>query len=421
MNFAPTHNHRDLPALSSSSEESLPCAPAAPKAIEFVVPRAIQVAVATSIAQFAVARWNGLVSRDEPQLRHDVLCAAEKSGMVNNPRYVTVERQGELVAVAVTASLPIDLLTLAAPNLKSLATKIRRGRLRNFLLLQSVACGPIITNCRPNLYVSPDLTGAARAEVCAALIQAIDALPGGGLRVFFEHPLESADDLQNAFTENGYVRALSLPGTRLEIRWPNFKAYTDGMRKFYRRTIRHDQKAGAQLEFNIERDFGQLAPEVHRLYRNVVARANTSFEELTEEFFREIGSCEDARLVTARLKTTGELVGVELLLLGETGMQDLYTGVNYDYNDECNVYFNLIYPGIAMACESGYQRLVTGQTSYKFKSRLGVETFDLFIFIKHRNPLVNAFLHRFHPLFCPTTETFHHHVFHDEVMLVGGE
>ena len=409
MNLAPIRNHAGLPALSS--EESLIGTPAA---IEFVVPRAIQVGVADSITQFTVAQWNGLVSRDEPQLRHDVLCASEKSGVIKNPRYVTIERHGELVAVAVTASLPIDLLTLAAPNLKNFAGKIRRGPLKNFLLLQSVACGPVITNCRPNLYISPDLTGPARAEVCAALIEAIDALPGGGLRVFFEHPLESADDLQNAFRDNGYVRALSLPGTRLEIRWPNFEAYTAGMRKFYRRTVRHDQKAGADLDFQIERDFGHLAPEVHRLYLNVLAKAQSGFEELTEAFFREMGSCEDSRLVTARLKSTGELVGVELLLLGETGMQDLYTGVNYDYNEACNIYFNLVYPGIALACESGCQRLITGQTSYKFKSRLGVEVFELFVFLKHRNPIINAILHRTHPLFCPETETFHHHVFHDE-------
>ena len=418
MNFVPTHPHSGMPTLAP--EDSLLGTPAA-NPIEFVVPRAIQVAVADSITQFDVAQWNGLVSRDEPQLRHDVLCAAEKSGMIRNPRYVSVERQGELVAVAVAASLPIDLLTLAAPKLQGFARKIRRGPLRNFLLLQSVSCGPIITNCRPNLYVSPDLTGTARAEVCAALIEAIDALPGGGLRVFFEHPLESADDLQNAFSANGYVRALSLPGTRLQIRWPDFEAYTAAMRKFYRRAVRHDQKAGAALEFCIERDFGHLAPEIHRLYLNVLARANTGFEDLSEAFFREMGGCEDARLVTARLKSSGELVGVELLLLGETGMQDLYTGINYDYNDECHLYFNLIYPGIALACESGYSRLTTGQTSYQFKSRLGVEVFDLFVFLKHRNPIINAILHRAHPLICPETETFRHHVFHDETVPEAAE
>ena len=417
MNFAPTRHHPSSPALSP--EESLIGAPAVSNSIEFVVPRAIQVAVAASMVQFSVAQWNGLVSRDEPQLRHDVLCAAEKSGMIKNPRYVTVERNGELVAVAVTASLPIDLLTLAAPNLKNFATKIRRGPLRNFLLLQSVACGPIVTNCRPNLYVSPALTGDARAEVCAALIAAIDALPGGGLRVFFEHCLESADDLQDAFSQNGYVRALSLPGTRLEIRWPDFDAYTKAMRKFYRRAVRHDEKAGADLEFSIERDFADLAPEIHRLYLNVLTKASTGFEALSEAFFREMGACADARLVTARLKSTGELVGVELLLLGETGMQDLYTGINYDYNDACHLYFNLIYPGIEMACENGYQRLTTGQTSYKFKSRLGVEVFELFVFLKHRNPIINAILHRTHPLICPRTETFRHHVFHDEKVPVG--
>ena len=65
-------------------------------------------------------------------------------------------------------------------------------------------------------------------------------------------------------------------------------------------------------------------------------------------------------------------------MLGDTGVQDLYTGVDYNYNEQYRVYFNLVYPGIALACEGPYQRITTGQTSYAFKSRLGVETFPLF-------------------------------------------
>ena len=169
--------------------------------------------------------------------------------------------------------------------------------------------------------------------------------------------------------------------------------------------MRHDQAAAADLEFAIERDFGHLAPEVHRLYLNVLRKAATGFEELSEEFFRAMGACEDARLVTARIKATGELIGIELLLLGENRRaKTFYTGINYDYNEKYHLYFNLIYPGIALACEGGYQRLSTGQTSYKFKSRLGVEAFQLYVFLKHRNSIINAVLHRFHPIFCPPTE-----------------
>lgn len=404
--IAPTPNHPGSPTLH-------PEALTAPAPLEFVVPCVLAVEVCHSINQFPVAQWNALVSRDEPQLRHDFLRATEASGLAKNPRYLSVRKGAELVAIAVTTDSQIDLLTLAAPKLKHKINKLRRGPLKNFLLLKAVACGPLVTNCHPNLFISPDLSVAERDQAAALLIKAMDELPGGGLRVFFEHPSESADALESSFRANDFVRALSLPGTRIQTQWPNFEAYVKAMRKFYRRAVRHDQKAGAGLDIQIERDFGHLAPEIHRLYLNVLEKAASTFEELTEEFFRELGSCEDARLVTAREKSSPKLVGVELLMLGETGVQDLYTGVDYAYNEKYRVYFNLVYPGIALACEGQYQRITTGQTSYAFKSRLGVEPFPLFVFLKHHNPIVNLILRYGHPLFCPETETFTHRVFRE--------
>ena len=153
--IAPTSNHPSSPALH-------PEVLTASRPLEFVVASALEVAAAlevevcASIQHFSVAQWNALIPRDEPQLRHDFLRATEASGVAKNPRYIAVRRNSELVAIAVTTDSQIDLLTLAAPKLKHKINRLRRGALKNFLLLKAVACGPLVTNCRPNLFIAPD-------------------------------------------------------------------------------------------------------------------------------------------------------------------------------------------------------------------------------------------------------------------------
>ncbi len=384
----------------------------------FSLPAKIE--VCDSITAFDPDIWNSVLSDDEPQLRHDFLRAAEVSGAVQRPRYLAASRNGRVAGVAVAFQSDIDLLTLAAPSLKAKVASIRRGPLKRLGFLRAHVCGPIITNCRPNLALAPWLAGEERKEVARELTRAVEDLPGGALRVFFEMPRQAVEDFGLALEECGFVCAASLPGTRLDIPrdWHNFEDYVGAMRKLYRRAVRDDQERGQELDIQIESNFGHLADEVFALYSNVVARAQSTFEELTPAFFREFGACEQARLVTAREKSTGKLVGIELLLVGENGVQDLYTGVDYAYNERYNVYFNLMYPAIALACERGFSQVTTGQTSYTFKSRIGVEAFDLSLYLKHRNPLVNALLRVLHPVICPKIETSGHRVFKSQAQHV---
>ena len=377
-------------------------------------PAALDVDVRRSIFDFDAARWDSLVPRDEPQLRFEFLKAVEISRMGQNPTYIAVRQNERIIGIAVAYETDIDLLTLASPSLNRFAESIRRGPLKRFLIARAMSCGPVITNCRPNLLLSPELSPALAGEVADLLVGGLDEVQGGDLRVLFEYSSAAAHSFEPALERAGYVRGASLPGTQLEVEWPSFEAYVGAMRKFYRRAVKDDMAAGAELEIKIESDFSALAVEAHALYENVLAKASNVLERLTPEFFAAIGHFEQARLVTAREKSSGRLVGIELLLVGDTQVQDLYTGVDYALNDKHNIYFNLVYPGIEMACREGFKTLSTGQTSYAFKSRLGVKPYDLSIFVKHRKPLVHALIQRFQNVLCPVVEAPTHRVFHDK-------
>lgn len=134
---------------------------------------ALESDVCVDIRKFDAAQWNALISRDEPQLRHDFLVAAQQSGMMRNPQYITVKNAGRLVGAAVLSDNDIDLLTLAAPQIKELAAKIRKGPLKRLGILRAQTCGPVITNYRPNLVVATNLSPEAKSLVFLNLLSCL--------------------------------------------------------------------------------------------------------------------------------------------------------------------------------------------------------------------------------------------------------
>lgn len=186
------------------------------------------------------------------------------------------------------------------------------------------------------------------------------------------------------------------------------------MRKVFRRAVRKDLDIGRELDIRVECDFAHLAEAACALYTNVIERAEVVDVRLTPAFFAELGRLEQSRLVTVRERSTQRLVGIELLLLGDGVLQDVYTGFDYTLNAEHRIYFNLVYPGIRLACEHGCRSMTLGQTSYVFKSRLGVQPYPLAIFVKHRNTAVQAVLRRIRRWLFPQVTVETHHVFRED-------
>ena len=375
----------------------------------------VEITRLTSAQQVGREEWDGHIPRDMPHLRYGFLEAVEKSGQGKSPLYLCARLNGALVGVAVAYQVPVDLMTLA-PRKYSRWAKMFRKVWPNFLLLSSITCGPLVTNCNPNLFISPRLSPDDAARVADALSGELEAAASAikaQITLLFEFPDEAVAQFGPALRSRGFLQGLSLPGTRLEVSWRDLDGYIAALRKSFRRTVVKDQRACETLEFAIVDDFAPFAREAWRLYQNVIERADHVFEELTPEFFEALAAFEQSRMVTARRRDTGELVGIELLLCGETVLQDLYTGLNYDYNPDQHVYFNLIYPVIGFAGTGGFARLSLGQTSYTFKSRLGVTPYTTSVFVKLRARWIQRILERFTEVFFPPTTTTTHRVFRD--------
>jgi hypothetical protein len=60
----------------------------------------------------------------------------------------------------------------------------------------------------------------------------------------------------------------------------------------------------------------------------------------------------------------------------------MYAGLDYDLNNELDLYFNLMYAGFDRALRRRVKRIHVGQTATAFKSRMGCTSEPRYIYVK---------------------------------------
>jgi predicted N-acyltransferase len=336
------------------------------------------------------AAWDRFVPRDLPHLRSGFLRAAEQSDMIRAPDYLLLYQDGRPVAAAVTFTLLVDTAKAAPPQRQAWVHWVRR-RLPGYGYQQLRVCGSPIGNAECGVHFAPDLPAAARRAVFARIAEEVQRRGGLGPTYFFkEFPDDAVAEYASELERLGFFAVDPGPGTRLPLRWASFDDYMAAMRTKYRHQLKKDLKAGEGLTFDLLDSFAVLAPQATPLYRNVVAHAAATLQVADERFFAAVSAFEQAHLLVARLRDGGQLVGVNLLLFGDTCMHNVYIGFDYEQNKKYRIYFNLFEQSLRLALERGCKRAYFGQTSYDFKARMGANPFGLTAYMKHRLGFIHA-------------------------------
>ncbi len=73
----------------------------------------------------------------------------------------------------------------------------------------------------------------------------------------------------------------------------------------------------------------------------------------------------------------------------ETIITHLYAGLDYEFNDEFDLYFNLSYATLDRALKKRPSKIYLGQTADTFKARLGCYPEPLYVFAKGCGPIMS--------------------------------
>ncbi len=370
----------------------------------------IQVSSHTGIEPIAVA-WDEFVPRDVPHLRSGFLHAVELAGMLQDLTYLVASRDGVKAGVAVAYTLPLDTVASAPPAVRKVVEKVR-SVLPKFLWKPMRICGSPISNADSGVYIDPTLPPESRKAVFRQLAEEIVQRGGMDKTYFFkEFDAVSVADYAGELEGEGFFANDPWSGTRLDIAWPTFDGYLAALRKKYRKRVRQEIDLAKSLDLQVLDSFADLAPEVAKLYDQVFARADFVLERANAEFFAAMSDFDQAKLTVARDKESGELLGANLLLFGDTVMHNLYIGFDYAKNEQFHTYFNLVIHSLKTAIEHGMKVGFFGQDSYEFKARLGAKPFPLAAYMKHRLWPVHAMLKSNRAVFFPPNEPVSHDVF----------
>ncbi|HEV3243531.1 MAG TPA: GNAT family N-acetyltransferase [Chthoniobacterales bacterium] len=195
-----------------------------------------------------------------------------------------------------------------------------------------------------------------------------------------------------ALTENGYVRAPSMPMTRLRIDYKSFDEYLGQIgyvsRKSLRRKFRKTERA-AKIDMEVVTDITPHIDEIHALYLQVHERSPMKFEVLTKEFFSAIGRTMPERARFFIWRSSGKIIAFSLCLVSGDTIHDECLGLDYGVAFELYLYFYTLRDVISWSIAQGLRCYSSGPLNYDPKLHLGHELAPLDLYVMHTKPLLN--------------------------------
>ena len=210
--------------------------------------------------------------------------------------------------------------------------------------------------------------------------------------VFKDYPARHREAL-SALCRDGYRRVPSMPAAKADL---DFKDFEDFMQrrlgKVFRKNLRRKFRASEALgrpEMAVYEDVSDIIGEIYPLYRQTLARAEFSFEELTQEFLARIGRDmpEKVRFFVWRLD--GKIVAFNFCLVHDGVLYDMDIGLDYSVAFDLHLYFLTWRDVVSWAIKNGVRTYYTAQLNYDPKLHLRLELAPLDLYVCHTSRLIN--------------------------------
>jgi hypothetical protein len=262
---------------------------------------------------------------------------------------------------------------------------------------------PLADRC--HLGFDPDLSGTERNQVLTALLDGFDAKAAAeGVRILAIKDLadREADPLHGTIEHAGYSRIAGLPVCVLDLPFSDADTYVRSLSANNRSVLRRKLKTAGAVELETVTSIAGLEDEIFSLYEET--RANSrfdygDFEQLSPDYFRDVVSAlgpQRAALILARVD--GRLLAMKLLFLEQDPIIDKFWGMRYPAGREHNLFFVCWMEGVRFALAHGAKQYQSGQTAYAQKVKLGSRLDPMWVYFRHRWPIVNRIFRHAAPL-----------------------
>ena len=190
----------------------------------------------------------------------------------------------------------------------------------------------------------------------------------------------------------------------LSSNWHSFEHYLEALSSKYRvRAKRAFKKLQGieKKEFNEERIIANKL-KINALYRNIADKSSFNLVDLNEDYFiemkRQLG---DKFRFFGYYTEGGELVGFFTTIQNGDVLEAHFLGYDESLNHSHQIYLNFLFEIIKNGIENRSKSIVFARTAHEIKSSVGAEAHDMYLYMKHENPIINRLLLYFLKILSP--------------------
>lgn len=305
-------------------------------------------------------------------------------------RYILVYDNNSLIGAATCFLMDFPLDISVTGPLKSFLNTVKKI-LPGLINPKVVVCGMPMGEGRIGLTKDP-------SGVMEAINDALEeiAKESKAPLIFFKDFTKKYEGTLKPLLKKGFTKIGSLPNTEIQINFNSFEEYLKTLSSSSREGLKRNfKKIDSKVKFDVEM-VDQLEEDalsqVYELYLQTYSNHELGFEKLPKAFFRNISHNMPQELKYFLWRVDGKLVTFALCLCSGDYFIDYYLGFDYSVSIEYYLYFIRFRHLLKWCMAHGVKRYEMGQTSYEPKRRLGFKFLRYYLYVKHRNKLLNLLL-----------------------------
>jgi hypothetical protein len=371
-----------------------------------------RVEVFADICDVPEGAWDGAVPPGRGGLRHAFLAPCERVLEQGRWRVFTVTATGGGAPGVVSPGIlhSVDLAAMLPAPAGALAAAVRRlrpGALRARVLELGPPCWP----GAPLASRDPAARAAAAERIVEAAWREVTGSAGADALMVRDFAGQAFTPLERRLEATGYALVAERPTFIARVQAPSLDAYLGRMRAPYRR--RAQRYLAADLHVTVSEDFADRADEIARLCALTTARATESRRERVDaDVVRGWARCRQARAVLLE-EGAGRLALAALVLEDAPVLHFIRVGFDDVTGRASGAYPRLLYELCRLAIARGLTFVDFGLTSADPKLRAGALPVPLRVWVRHRNPALQALLRRARPLLVRAEAPPARHVFRE--------
>lgn len=337
-----------------------------------------------SIEQVPCDSWDSIAPKKYICLETGHLKAIERSGINElQPYYMLASHNGTSGGIAYFCVIDFDLSSISKDISSTTRDTIKFWN-PDFLNMRMLECG---------LISGLGETIAAKDEIFPTFLplaiqemEHVAKTTETDLILIRDIPYQKYSLYKKVLEECGFIPVLGFPTTIMELRWNTFEDYLNSLKNKTRLNIKNRMNKLDDEEISIEliQDFGVYADRLEYLWNQVDQNTGEyDHEKLSARYFKEINQCLPDKSHIIAIKSHGKIIAFGLSLIGNQEYFGAHAGIDYKYNKQYELYFNLHLLTLEEAIKRGAKFLNIGITAYDFKLLMGLELQHLVYFVKY--------------------------------------